>query len=396
MVRIGLLALVLTSAVAAQDPGKNPPPPPAAGVDEAKVDAAIKKGVEFLRTAKSPDFSKAYHNSDVLILWTFIHAGVPQDDPKFVQLLNSCLSETLEKTYKVALLAMCLEEIDRVKYQEKIAQCAQFLVDNQCVNGQWNYGSPTEFVKDVKVPAAPKEVASGGGKAVPLAPGTKPKVLQHVAVKKMKPGPPDGDNSNSQYAALGLRACFESGVDIPEDVIVLAVKWWREAQHADPKKDKEGKPIKPPVASGVTGKIEGWNYKMQGTDERPPYHAMTAGGVGSLVIYDFMLGRRWKEDTHVKEGMNWLTAHFETPAWNTYFLYGLERAAILFGTEKVGDHYWYAEGANALLGAQAADGSWGKDTDWFNTTWDTCFSILFLRRATRPLVATESAGKLKK
>ena len=394
MQRVLILSVFFTSTLLAQD--NKPAPPPAPMVDETKVDAAIKKGIEFLRTAKSPDFSNAYHNSDVLILWTFIHAGVPQEDPKFVQLLTSCLGETLEKTYKVALLAMCLEEIDRVKYQEKIAQCAQFLVDNQCANGQWSYGSPTEFVKDVKVPPARKDVASAGGAATAKTASGKPKVVQHVAVKKMKAGPPDGDNSNSQYAALGLRACFESGVDIPEDVIVLAVKWWREAQHVDPKKDKNGKEIKQPVASGVSGKVEGWNYKKQGTDERGPYHAMTAGGVASLVIYDFMLGKRWKEDTHVKEGMNWLEVHFEAPAWNTYYLYGLERAAILFGTEKIGEHFWYAEGAKALLGAQAENGAWGKDTDWFNTTWDTCFSILFLRRATRPLVATESAGKLKK
>src|SRR5437762_7354350 len=124
------LAPFLASAAIGQDPAK--PPPPAAGVDETRVDAAIKKGVDFLRAAKSPDFSNAYHNSDVLILWTFIHAGVAQDDAKFVQLLTGCLGETLERTYKVALLAMCLEEIDRVKYQEKIAQCAQFLIDNQC------------------------------------------------------------------------------------------------------------------------------------------------------------------------------------------------------------------------------------------------------------------------
>ena len=93
----------------------------AQAVDEAKVDQAIKKGVEFLRGAKSPDFHNGYHNSDVLILWTFIHAGVAQDDPKFKTLLDAVMSEPLEKTYKVALTAMCLEEIDRVKYQEKIA-----------------------------------------------------------------------------------------------------------------------------------------------------------------------------------------------------------------------------------------------------------------------------------
>ena len=98
----------------------------------------------------------------------------------------------------------------------------------------------------------------------------------------------------------------------------------------------------------------------------------------------------------MKAGMNWLTLHYQIQAWNTYYLYGLERAAILFGTEKIGDHFWYAEGANALIAVQHEDGSWGKDTEWFNTAWDTCFSVLFLRRATRALVASEDRGKLKK
>src|SRR6185503_10870255 len=394
LTRAFLLSLALSSAARAA----STPLGTSQAVDEAKVDQAIKKGVEYLRTAKSFDFHNAYHNSDVLILWTFIHAGVPQDDPKFKQLLDTVMGEALEKTYKVSLLAMCLEEIDRVKHQEKIAQCAQFLVDNQCKNGQWNYGSPTEFAAQVKVPAVPKAVASAGGAQGPgvtLAKDGKPKVVQHVAVKKMKEGPDAGDNSNTQYAALGLRACFDAGVTLPEGVIVLAVKWWRESQFKDPKKDDK----KPAVASGpgISGKVEGWNYKDEvAQPDKAPYHAMTAGGVGALVIYDYMLDRKWKDDSYVKAGMNWLTVHYEIPAWNTYYLYGLERAAILFGTEKIGDHFWYAEGAAALCNAQKPDGSWGKDTDWFNTTWDTCFSVLFLRRATRALVASEDKGKLKK
>jgi len=376
-----LALLAMASAVAPQ------------AADEAKVDAAIKKGIEFLRTAKSPDFMKfGYKNSDVLILWTFIHAGVAHDDPKFKPLLDAVLAEPLEKTYKVSLTAMCLEELDRVKYQERIAQCGQFLVDNQCKNGQWSYGTPTEFAKDVKVPAAPKAVASAG--ATGLAKDGKPKILQHVAVKKMKDGPDVGDNSNSQYSALGLRACFDAGVTLPEGVVLLAVKWWRESQFKDPKKEKAA------FASnaGVSGKVEGWNYKDEASQpDKPPYHAMTAGGVGALVIYDYMLDRKWKDDGFVKAGMNWLTVHYEVQPWNTYFLYGLERAAILFGTEKIGDHFWYAESAGALVGSQHEDGSWGKDTtEWFNTTWDTCFSVLFLRRATRPLVASEDRAKLKK
>jgi hypothetical protein len=391
--RTTLAILFLSAAAITQD--KKPPPEPVAGVDEVKVQQAIERGIKFLKASnKSPDFHNGYKNSDVLLLWTFIHAGVPESDPMFKRLFDGCMSEALEKTYKVSLLAMCLEELDRVKYQEKIAHCAQFLVDNQCKNGQWNYGSPTEHIKDVKVPPPPQ----ASGKPRPIDKDNKPKVVQAVAVKKMKEGPDEGDNSNSQYAALGLRACFDAGISLPEGVIVLAVKWWRESQFADRKKDKDGKDVKPPpVPSGISGKIEGWNYKAESNDERGPYHAMTAGGVGALVIYDYMLGREWKKgDSYVKAGLNWLVQHYTIAPWNTYYMYGLERAAILYGTETLGDKVWYKEGANAILKVQNEDGSWGKDTEWFNTCWDTCFSILFLRRATRPLVATEGGGKLKK
>jgi hypothetical protein len=372
------------------------PPVPVPGVDEVKVQQAIDKGIAFLRTRTSPDFHNGYRNSDELILWTFLHAGVPESDPKVKQLFDSVLSQPLDKTYKVALLAMILEETDRIKYQEKIAHCAQFFVDNQCKNGQWNYGSPTEFVKDVKVPTLPRPVASGGGPGATLAKDGKPRIQQHVAVKRMKEGPDSGDNSNAQYAALGLRACYDAGIMIPEQTILLAVQWWRAAQFPDPKKDKDGKPVKLDVPSGVSGKIEGWNYKTEAEDERPPYHSMTAGGAGALILYDYMLGREWKKDSYVKAGMNWLNVHYQVQPWNTYYMYALERAGILFGTDKIGEHDWYKDGANALLKAQGEDGAWGKDTDWFNTCWDTCFSILFLRKAARPLVATEGGGKLKR
>ena len=113
---------------------------PQGGVDQAKIDAAIKKGIEFLRTAPSPGHahSKAKH-CDELILFTFVHAGVPESDPKFLALFNRVLKDPLGQTYKVSLEAMALEEIQRVKYGPRIAQCAQFLVDNQCQNGQWSY-----------------------------------------------------------------------------------------------------------------------------------------------------------------------------------------------------------------------------------------------------------------
>jgi hypothetical protein len=49
------------------------------------------------------------------------------------------------------------------------------------------------------------------------------------------------------------------------------------------------------------------------------------------------------------------------PNWfHYYYLYGLERAGMLFDTTRIGAHDWYAEGANHLLDHQNADGSWGR------------------------------------
>jgi hypothetical protein len=386
------IGAILFLASLAQDP---PPPSP---VDEVKVDQAIKKGIAWLRKAPSPATHAGIKDSDELILWTYVHAGVPESDPDFQKYFKKMLAGPLEKTYKVALQAMILEELDRVKHQERIAQCAQFLVDNQAQNGQWGYGNPSEFVKEVKVPEPAKSVETGGERGVRDfgAERKKPKVVQRVAVKKMKDGPEAGDNSNTQYAALGLRACFDSGIELPEAVVLMAVKWWRESQFPSPPKDAD-KDGKPDVVSG-SGKAEGWNYKDKTAQaDKAPYHAMTAGGTSSLIIYDYMLGREWKQHSHVKEGMNWLAQNWSVNT-NYYYMYGLERTGILFGTEQIGTRDWYAEGAKLILRNQNADGSWGKrkEEDKDRLTHDTCFAILFLRKATRPLVATEGSGKLKK
>ncbi len=379
-----------------------------ADVDSQKIDAAIKKGVEFLRTAPSPAHDHAGPHSDELILWTMIHAGVPETDGKFQELVTKILGSPLERTYKVALQAMIFEELNRVKYQNRIWQCAQFIVDNQCANGQWSYGQPTEAANNVPTGSIFRDVASGGGKtrdfggSAPAAGGerVKPKVQKRMAVKKSKDGPPTGDNSNSQYATLGLRSCHDAGINIPDATLHLAKKWWIDSQYqtgAD----------KGAVATGTEfdAKPGGWCYCAR--DSHQPYAAMSAGAVGSVVILDYMLDKDWKKDICVRAGMAWLAQHFSVTEnlgptqhggnpknFYHYYLYALERAGLLYGTEKIGSHLWYAEGAKVLLAEQKPDGKW-EGSQWSNPTWDTCFAILFLKRATRPLVATESGGGKK-
>jgi len=310
------------------------------------------------------------------------------------------LADKLQRTYKVSLQAMILEEIDRVTYQPRIWQCAQFLMDNQCANGQWSYGNPTTAPKDV-----PTAVASDGGakEAKPVSSGArdfgagekkpKPKITRKIPIKKQKDGPGEGDNSNTQYASLGLRACYDSGIMIPEETIHLAVKWLLESIHAEEGgADKLGKGAVGTGPGETPGKPQGWAYK--GAGEGNAYGSMTAGGTGALTIYDYMLKKDWKKDSVVKNGMAWLGAKFsvkDNPGrgqdWLLYYLYGIERAGVLYGTDKLGDHDWYAEGAKFLLGALGADGSWSVGNRE-NATWDTCFAILFLKKATKPLVAS--------
>ena len=374
------LALLLAVALAVQDEKPNPS---AGGVNEVAVARAIDKGVAFLRTAASPDLKGAYTNSDELILWTLIHAGVPETDPKVVELFRSVTTQPLRRTYKVSLLAMILEELDRVKYQEKIAQCAQFLVDNQCENGQWSYGDPVKLDKTTPTPspeARKKDVYSGGGAGAggadangqvvaPPKPEKKPstKALKPVPVRQRAKGKPSGDNSNTQYAALGLRACLDSGIVIEPKVLELAMKWWEDAQTGD----------------------GGWCY---GNSAGSSYGSMTAGGLGGLCIYRYYLRKAAKGEKKVEDGAAWLGREYAVDKnpkgdaghqeWNYYYLYGLERVGALYGTNFIGGHDWYNEGATWLLDQQAADGSWGK------ASTNTCWAILFLRRATKPLPKT--------
>jgi len=376
------MAIVLLFTLLAQDPG---------AAWQREIDRAVRNGTDYLKTAPSPGpFPNT--NCDEFILLTLLVAGIPDTNPRVDELLHGCLRAPLTGTYKVALLAMALEELDPSLYQVKMAQCAQFLVDNQAKNGQWSYGAPTDLKKfpfeDTK-----KKVETGSKRG-------EARVLGSTRKEKKKPARPidiaqqrlqgdSGDNSSSQYAALGLRACHDANIRLPLDVLDLARRWWIESQWPDEAPNKVGKNA---VASGSdTTRIQGWTYQKPGDGSLGATDAMTAGAVGALVIYEYMMGRDFKKDAVTKAGVNWLGKHF-TVNDNLYYMYAVERAGMLYDTVLFGDHDWYREGARRLLETQKPDGSWGNKVDKpEQNTWDTCFAILFLKKATRA-VATESAG----
>lgn len=284
------------------------------------------------------------------------------------------------------------------------------------------------------------------------------------------------DASNSQYAMLALHAATRCGIDIPTEhfareaeyfiltqesngpevegfpvpVADLEIKKLKEmekeilqqmkqrfveAKEKGEKIDKEklkgistGLELEDPYkkfgAEPKKMKARGWSYLItQNQPEIPAGHlffkatgSMTCSGVAALCIAKANLeGTSWfskykeKLNTAIRDGCGWLahnfsvTANPQSPDWHYYFIYGLERAGVLSLSRDLGKHNWYEEGANFLLSKQRADGSWPGETGkeerirlpagemmlspaTLDPLVNTCFAVLFLKRATAPIV----------
>lgn len=380
-----------------------------------KVNQAIDRGMGYLKAKRTGPFHQEIENGNELILLTYLHAGAPEGYPghkeDFEALLNYVLESKLERTYKVALTAMCLEEYERAKYQWRLHQCAQFLADNVSDVGHTRYGEPSMFVDDVKsVPTGERKAVSTSGNAkpvtakeLPLEPHQrqKPPVRGVIHVKRQRAGPADHDHSNMQYHALGLRACHDAGIRFETSLLKSLEDHWRDTQLPDPNPKPEPlqldlNPAARKPRSGSTNVLveksvapAGWGYIGK---SRKAHGSMTVGAVGALCILDYLTGKDWREDKDILEGLQWMNKHWsvtENPEFGSkhyyYYMYGMERVGMLFDTEVIGSHKWYREGAEQLLKDQKDDGSWGAEVVKARNVVDTCFAILFLRRATRRL-----------
>ena len=144
----------------------------------------------------------------------------------------------------------------------------------------------------------------------------------------------------------------------------------------------------------MKAKPRGWSY----TEKKGPWGSMTSGAVGALCILDYIQGKDWRKDQDVLDGLAWTAKNFAVDKnpqrleekgdekHYYYYMYGLEREGMLFGTERMGEHMWYREGAEQLIADQDGSGRW-------KNTVDTCFAILFLRRATHALPVASGGGR---
>ena len=221
---------------------------------------------------------------------------------------------------------------------------------------------------------------------------------------------PREDLSNTQYALLGLRAARDCGGKVPGRVFKRVIERMLATQEQDGPKvlrsiggTKKGDTIYK-IESG--DKARGWSYLTS------PFLAtgsMTTSAIGCLAIshdaltepkrsplYDKPLENKVRRA--IQDGFAWLDINFTVksnppsaaPNWHYYFLYGLERAAMLAGRPLIGEHDWYLEGARYLIRHQQPNGRWatgalgGKEYQ-ASDVLDTAWAILFLKKATKPV-----------
>ncbi len=324
--------------------------PPARGdVTAEQVDRAIRRGVAFLKGQQAPDGSwPGEPGVTALVSLALVTAGESPDSPAIDRAFQNLLQvpEGGHEIYALGLKSMALasspEKYGRAlqAYADRIEQ-GQLRTNNRSAFGSWTY-------------------------------------------RAMPGGMGFGDNSNSQYALLGLHAASEAGARVDPVVWLRARRYWENAQCRDGAwAYKSGQPF------GGTG-------------------SMTCAGISSLII----AGARQSEtrerlagnliehcgdrvvDPALLAGLDWMGAHFDVRAninsggqWKFYYLYGLERAGRLSGLRYFGRHDWYREGAEELVGLQdPVQGTWRGNGSEADPVLATSFALLFLAKGRSPVL----------
>lgn len=351
-----------------------------------EVEAAVRKGIIFIQQSEKTiaDFESG------LVVYATLASGQTGQHP----LVQTQLAHILKKfspdgyrpishhTYEAAVDIMALVALDRDKYLPQIQFIADFLLREQRPAGCWDYLGQDH----------------------------------------------QGDTSISQYGMLGLWAASRAGINVPPKVWDLSAQWHMRTQL------KDGAFSYQPL-NGVNG----------------PMHSMSVAGAGSLAIARLFLvdqknvpppdsdedadpkvkkkdkafgvlervtpvepasvdggqkpvddanykpttGRK-ELDAHLGGSMAWLGKNYtidKPTGWPIYYLYGLERAAALTGSAKIGGHDWYKEGSEHLLRTQKPEGAW---FDQSGQVAATAFGVLFLCRATEKIVPKSALPPTKK
>jgi Domain of unknown function (DUF4159) len=323
-----------------------------AGVTSEQVERAIRDGVRFLKDRQRPDGSwpdmdrAAQTGPTSLATIALLTAGEKPGSPaiqRALAFLRQFTPDQLNSTYAISLQTMVFaaaepeRDRNRILANVEILERAQIKFgDKMRWPGTWNYLNP-----------------------------------------QIHPG----DNSNTQYALLGLNAAREAGVTIRPEVWALTRAYFEQSQHRD----------------------GGWGYTpghLQSTA------SMTCAGISSLILsgsrryegLEYLQAESVREcgkggyNSNLARGMDWLATHFDVKQnfgngqqWKFYYLYALERAGRLGGVRFFGQNDWYRLGAEEIVNLQDKfTGFWRGGQE--NELLATSFALLFLAKGRAPVL----------
>jgi len=319
-----------------------------------QIDKAIAEGVESLLDAQIRDGSWGVVDGQLggqtgLCTYALLKSGVSPDHPALQRAFGFLDNITPDKTYSVGCMLLAYGATGKPEHQAKLRELLATMLRIQANQGTWGYphGAP--------------------------------------------------DLSNTQYAALGLWSADKAGLKVPPEAwmsLIEGTMLHQEAYHL--------------VDVGITGRtgvakreVAGFQYRANGAkDNKNATGTMTTAGVSILKICEIGLGKKLRKKDRkeltraLNAGLGWLEAHFSVQhdqrpgqragRWLLYYLYGMERVGGLAQREQFGEHWWYVAGVPEVLKRQK-NGSWGR-------VYDTCFALLFLRRATKLGPTTGSGG----
>ena len=293
----------------------------------------------------------------VLATLALLTAGVKADDPKLQKALPYIRGLEPRHTYVVGIQTMVLADMNQTRDLERIQINVDWLIKTRIksegkLHG-WGYGNDSTR----------------------------------------------GDNSNTQYALLGLWSGRQAGAKIPKEI-------WQEIQEFY---------LRTQIAQ-KDSPLGGWSYVPEMKDGIS--FTMTSAGVCGLHIAALELSQGkqeldpktgiaakcgfYDENDALNRGMKYLGSRFtlRQSAWSYYNIYGLERVGRLSGDRFIGEHDWYREGCELLTGVrrdggelnQREGGFWTSGKGIENTpVLSTSFALLFLAKGRTPILISKLA-----
>jgi predicted Zn finger-like uncharacterized protein len=402
-------------------PAKRQPLGQLSHYQRVEVDKTVERGVAYLKSTQKPDGTwpdnkQAPNNPAGLAALaglTLLECGAKKDDPAVKKVADylrrrEAGNNKIANTYDVSLAILFFDRLGVPQDRGLIQKLALRLVAGQKLSGGWDYPVPVLADPVSGTLASLLEKSKGG---VLANPATSKLEVKEVDPSKLGAGPAlpaqianlpvwradavispqlDSNNSTTQFAILALWAAKTWGAPV-ERPLARVVARFHKTQNAD----------------------GSWGYQTSGAWQKTKAlggvpGAMTCAGLLGLAVGQGLVneargkgnpGQRpaAQQDPAIQRGLNFLAKQVADPhkPWENasgaplgdlYFMWSVERVAVIFGLPRIGGKDWYGWGAEKLVANEKIQGDKGH---WENSAYpgglnpvaNTCLALLFLKQA---------------